>query len=139
MNSPQVRIDEYERYHAKRRVLPSVTPSFKELSLTFIIAMLLTPFFFVTFFVLPMMGQITVGVAAIITAIYLVARRSILVTLASLGGVVFFSAVTFATIQAIKYRVDIPIFIFLVMGVPITTIYCIFVGTRIWVLRGGDV
>lgn len=115
-----------------------VRPSTRELLITIGVAFVVTPFFFVTFFVLPMMGQITVGFAAIITALYLFVRRSVLVTAAVLIGISIFSLAAFSSIQAIKYRLDIPLFICLTMGVPVTVGYCIFVSSRIWVLKGGE-
>jgi hypothetical protein len=133
-----IKIDDFERYHARAKRLPSVRPNAKELALTLLISFVLTPFFFITFFTLPMMGQITVGFAAVITALYLFYRRSILVALFAFVGTSIFSILTFSTIQSIKLRVDIPIFIFLVMGVPVIMIYCIVVASRIWVLRGGE-
>jgi hypothetical protein len=132
-----VSIRDFERFHARLQRKPTVRPSLKELGFTVLTALIVTPFFFVTFFVLPMMGQITVGLAAIITAFYLFYRRSLLVFIATVGGVSIFSTLTFSTIQAIKYRLEIPLFVFLVLGIPMTFAYCVFIGYRIWVLRGG--
>ena len=133
-----VRLRDLESLHARKVVGRPARPSIRELVLTVITAAIATPFFFVTFFVLPMMGQITVGFAAIITLAYLYYRRSLLVCLASLGGFGVVSCATFSTIQAIKYHLEIPLFIFLVLGVPVTFGYCVLVGSRIWLLRGGE-
>lgn len=108
-----------------------VPVSSKELILTLVVSAIMTPFFFVTFFVLPIMGQITVGVAMAITAIYLWVRRSWLVFVTSFAGAAVVSLITFVVIQAIKYRLDIPLFIFLVMGVPLSVIYCLGLGIGI--------
>ena len=136
MNNISLR--DLERRHASTAVRRPARPTIKELLLTIVTAAVTTPFFFVTFFVLPMMGQITVGLAAFITVAYLYYRRSLLVCLASLGGFGLVSLVTFSTIQAIKYRLEIPLFIFLVLGIPVSFAYCVLVGSRIWLLRGGD-
>ena len=137
-DAARVTLAEFERYHAARRHRTPPVASFRECVATFLIAGFFTPFFFVTFFVLPMMGQITVGVALLITGIYFFYRRSILAFLAGMAGCSGFAILTFSTIQAIKYHLEVPLFIFLVLGIPITAGYCIFVASRVWILRGGD-
>jgi hypothetical protein len=134
----RVTLAEFERYHANRRLQVVPVASLRECMWTFLTACLFTPFFFVTFFVLPMMGQIIVGLALLITAVYFYYRRSILSLISGLTGCGAFALLTFNTIQAIKYHLEVPLFIFLVLGVPITAGYCIFVASRIWILRGGD-
>lgn len=137
-DSSRVTLAEFERYHAHRRMRPQPVASARECLGTFVTACFFTPFFFVTFFVLPMMGQIIVGLALIITAIYFYYRRSILALASGFTGFCTFALATFSTIQAIKYHLEVPLFIFLVLGVPITAVYCIFVMSRIWIVRGGD-
>ena len=130
-------LTEFERFHAQqlRKAPPAVTVL--ELLLTILVACVTTPFFFVTFFVLPMMGQITVSLVAVLTVAYLYYRRSILVLLAVTLGCGSVSLATFSTIQAIKYHLEIPLFIFLVLGVPVCIGYSILVVSQIWRLRGG--
>lgn len=127
-----VSLDEFERRHRALSRVPTKRASVKELIWTLAISIFMTPFFWVTFFVLPMMGQITVGVAAIVTTIYFVVRRSLLIPIVALAGTALVGVVTSLIIQAVKYHVDVPLFIFLVLGVPVTTIYCLFLGGQIW-------
>ncbi len=133
----KVSLRDFEKFHSCRQSPQPQAPSFKELIFTVLTALVMTPFFFVTFFVIPMMGQVTVGLAGLVTIAYLYYRRSLLVLIATVGGASVFSLATFATIQAIKYRLEIPLFIFLALGIPMSFAYCVFVGYRIWVVRGG--
>jgi len=133
----RVRLNDFEAFHSRGQRTCPATPSLKELALTVLTAAFITPFFYVTFFVIPLMGQVTVGFAALITAMYLYYRRSLLVLLASVGTVTLLSTVAFATIQSIKYRLEIPLFICIALGIPFSFAYCVLVGSRIWVVRGG--
>jgi hypothetical protein len=128
---------DFEKFHSRRQSPSPTVPSFKELAFTLLTALVMTPFFFVTFFVIPLMGQVTVGLAALITLAYLYYRRSLLVLIATVSGTAVFSLATFSTIKSIKYRLEIPLFIFLALGIPMSFAYCVFVGYRIWVVRGG--
>jgi hypothetical protein len=83
------------------------------------------------------MGQVVVSFALLITGIYLWARRSLAVTIAAITGSAGFALLTYLTIQAVKTRLEIPLFIFLVLGIPVTAMYSIFLAMRIWTLRGG--
>jgi hypothetical protein len=130
-------LNEFERFHAHRTLKPPPSATVAELLITLLIACITTPFFFVTFFVLPMMGQITVSLVAVLTVAYLYYRRSLLVLLAVTLGCGAVSLATFSTIQAIKYHLEIPLFIFLVLGVPVCIGYSILVVSQIWRLRGG--
>jgi hypothetical protein len=133
----QIRIDEFERFHRPllRKAPPAVT--LKEIAWTMAISVAVAPFFFAAFFVIPMMGQITVGLAAFITALYLFFRRSILIALTIVVTAALLSSIAFMSIQSIKYRLDIAMFIFIALGIPVTFIYSAFVGMKIWELRGG--
>jgi hypothetical protein len=133
----KVSLRDFERFHARRQSKPPTTPSLKELALTLLTTLVMTPFLYVTFFVIPLMGQITVGFAGLLTLIYLYYRRSVLVLIITVTGLTLFSSVTFATIQTIKYRLEIPLFVFLALGIPMSFAYCVLVGSRIWVVRGG--
>lgn len=127
-----VSLRDFERYHHRvDRVVPQKA-TLKELGVAFAISAFMTPFFWITFFVLPLMGQITIGFAAIVTVTYFIVRRSWAIPLVALLGTSLVSIATSMTIQAVKHRVDVPIFIFLVLGVPFTAFYCMFLGSRIW-------
>jgi hypothetical protein len=97
----------------------------------------MAPFSFVTFMVIPMMGQVTVGLSFLLTVWYLVSRKSLLAFLTVLGGSILFGMVLFATIQVIKNNLEVPLFFFTATGIPVSAMYCIFIGTRIWTIRGG--
>ncbi len=135
--APHIRLDEFERFHLRRLVrrVPAVTGL--EIAWTAAIALFCAPFFFATFFLIPMMGQITVGLAAFVTALYLWYRRSLLIAAVALGGGGFFAALTFAFIQSIKNNLEVPLFILIALGIPVTAIYTMFVAARIWIIRGG--
>jgi hypothetical protein len=133
----KVSLRDFEKFHSRLQSPTPPVPSLKELAFTVLTALVMTPFLYVTFFVIPLMGQVTVGLAALLTLAYLYYRRSLFVLIATLCGVTVFSLATFSTIQAIKYRLEIPLFIFLALGIPMSFAYCVFVGYRIWVVRGG--
>ncbi len=131
-------LDNLEKHYRKRvqsRVQPATTT---ELIWTLAIAAAVTPFFLTVFLVLPMMGQIIVGLASLSTFFYLKARRSVSVAIAAILGSGAFACLIYFTIQALKARLDVPLFIFLVLGIPVTAFYCVFLSMRIWVLRGGE-
>ena len=133
----QIRIDDFERFHRPllRKAPPPVT--LKEIAWTMAISTAVAPFFFATFFIIPMMGQITVGLAAIVTTLYLFFRRSLVVALTVLVSAMLLSSVAFMSIQSIKYRLDVTLFVLIALGIPVTILYCLFVGMKIWELRGG--
>jgi len=133
----RVSVDDLERHYRKSISFDTPRATIKELLLTIFLAAFLTPFFFTTFFVLPIMGQVVVFFALFMTSVYLWARRSIAVTLAAITGSASFALLTYLTIQAVKAKLDIPLFIFLVMGIPVTAIYSLYLAMRIWSLRGG--
>jgi len=130
-------LDSIEKAIRIQGVTQPVMPSARELLITFFGVVAITPFFLTTVFVLPIMGQIVGFVAAATTVMYMVARRSWLVAVTMIGGFGTFSILTLLVIQAVKTRVDIPLFIFLAMGVPILLIYSVILGAQIWALKGG--
>ena len=132
-----LRLAEFERFHAARIILNQSRPSLSELGVTLLVTLGIAPFSFVTFFVIPMMGQITVGFGLILTLLYLYFRRSLLVAGTAFVGAAFFWGMLFASIQLIKNNLEVPLFFFTAMGIPVCTAYCIFIGTRIWTIRGG--
>jgi hypothetical protein len=135
--SSSVRLIDFERFHSAQIVLTQESPSVRELVITLLVTLGIAPFSFVTFFVIPMMGQITVGLSLFLTALYLYFRRSILVAGTAVVGAMFFWGLLFVTIQAIKQNLEVPLFFFTATGIPVCTAYCIFIGTRIWTIRGG--
>ena len=135
--APHIRIDDFEKFHERQivRAIPPVTA--KEIGWTVAVSLLYSPFFFATFFLIPMMGQISVGFAGFLTAVYLWYRRSFVIALLAVTGGGIFSGLTFAFIQSIKNNLEVPLFILIALGIPVTAIYCLFIGTRIWIVRGG--
>jgi hypothetical protein len=133
----QIRIEDFERYHARR--LRKVPPplSFKEVLITLVISVVMAPFLYATFFLIPMMGQVTVGFAGLITALYLFYRRSIVIAMTVVSSAAMLSSVFFMTIQSIKYRLDVPLFVLIALGIPFTLIYTTFVAMKLWEIRGG--
>lgn len=134
----QIRIEDFERYHARRQRKAPPPLTLKEVIVTMAISLAIAPFMYATFFLIPMMGQVTVGFAGFITALYLFFRRSIVVALAVVVSAGFLSSIFFMTIQSVKYRLEVPLFILIALGIPMTLIYTTFVGMKIWEIRGGD-
>jgi hypothetical protein len=135
--APHIRLEDFEKFHFQQRVhnVPPVT--MREVFWTIAVSLVCSPFFFATFFLIPMMGQITVGFAVLLTALYLWYRRSWVIAGIAVGGGSLFAGFMFAFIQSIKNNLEIPLFILIALGIPVTIMYCLFVGSRIWVVRGG--
>lgn len=133
----RIRLDQFERFHAQRRVLVLPRATCSEVAITFLVALIVAPFFFATFFIIPMMGQISVGLAGLLTAIYLYFRKSVVIALTVMTAAVILSSLAFATIQSIKYNLEVPLFILVALGIPVTAMYCIFIAGRIWIVKGG--
>lgn len=133
----RIRIEDFEKFHAPRLRKAPPPVSLKEVVLTVLVSMVVAPFIFTTFFVIPMIGQISVGLAAFVTALYLWSRKSIVIALTILASGGLFSSLMFMSIQSIKYRIDVTMFILIALGIPITTLLTIFVAMRVWDLRGG--
>lgn len=108
-----------------------------ELVVTLATTLFMAPFVVVTFSVIPMMGQITVGFSVLVTSLYLYYRKSLLVVGTAVGGSLIFWSVLFVSIQTIKNSIGIPLFFFTALGIPVCVLYTMFVGTRIWTIRGG--
>ena len=132
----KVSLDEFEKFHAPliRKVPPPVT--LKELAKIVLLSIVVSPFLFSTFFIIPMMGQVTVGVAGLVTALYLFFRRSLLVAATVVATATFLASIAFMTIQSIKNDLDVTLFILTALGIPVCAIYTVFVGTKIWDIRG---
>ncbi len=126
-----------ERKIAAKQRPVQLAPSISELVATLGVTIFMAPFVVVTFLVIPMMGQITVGFSALITVLYLFYRRSLLVCLAAIGGSVVFWSAIFLTIQAIKNQIGVPLFILTALGIPVCILYSMLIGARIWAIRGG--
>jgi hypothetical protein len=97
----------------------------------------MAPFGFVTALVIPVMGLVTVGFALMLTLLYLFYRRSILVALTAVGCSVVFWTALFLSIQGIKNNLEVLLFFLTAMGIPVSAMYCMFIGARIWSIRGG--
>jgi len=135
--SNRLSITDFERFHGSRSMPAQQRPSIRELLLTAVITIVISPFSFVTFMVIPMMGQVTVGFAFLLTCLYLFYRKSVLVCLTALTCFVIFWSGLFLSIQAIKSNLEVALFFFTAMGIPVSAMYCMFIGARIWSIRGG--
>ncbi|MEY4667904.1 MAG: hypothetical protein RL518_603 [Pseudomonadota bacterium] len=133
----RIRIEDFERYHAPRFRMAPPPVSIKEVIVTMLICTVMAPFLFTTFFVIPMMGQVTVGLAGFVTALYLWFRKSFVIALTVLASAGILSTIAFMSIQSIKYRIDVTMFILIALGIPMTFIFTVFVGMKVWELRGG--
>jgi hypothetical protein len=130
-------LDQLDRRIAERQRPLQGAPTMMELILTLATTLFMAPFVVVTFSVIPMMGQITVGFSVLVTSLYLYYRKSLLVVGTAVGGSLIFWSVLFVSIQTIKNSIGIPLFFFTALGIPVCVLYTMFVGTRIWTIRGG--
>lgn len=130
-------LEQLDRRIAERQRPLPVTPTMMELIITLAITLFMAPFVVVTFSVIPMMGQITVGFSVLVTSLYLYYRRSLLVLGTAVGGSLIFWSALFISIQTIKNSIGIPLFIFTALGIPVCVLYTMFIGSRIWTIRGG--
>jgi hypothetical protein len=135
--SNRLQLREFESFHRARLAPVQQRPSLGELAITALITLIMAPFGFVTFMVIPVMGQVTVGFALLLTCIYLFYRRSLAAAAVTIGCSVLFWTALFLTIQAIKNNLEVLLFFFTAMGIPVSAMYCMFIGTRIWSIRGG--
>ena len=130
-------LDQLDRRIAERQRPLQGAPTMMELILTLATTLFMAPFVVVTFSVIPMMGQITVGFSVLVTSLYLYYRKSLLVVGTAVGVSLIFWSVLFVSIQTIKNSIGIPLFFFTALGIPVCVLYTMFVGTRIWTIRGG--
>ena len=130
-------LDQLDRRIAERQRPLQGAPTMMELILTLATTLFMATFVVVTFSVIPMMGQITVGFSVLVTSLYLYYRKSLLVVGTAVGGSLIFWSVLFVSIQTIKNSIGIPLFFFTALGIPVCVLYTMFVGTRIWTIRGG--
>lgn len=133
-----VTLDALERAHTERLRPKSQRPSLRELALTILVAVTAAPFLSTIFLLLPLMGQVGVGAALLVTCYYLVVRRSLLVLLAAGAGVLLFLSLVVFMVQGGNYRGQMPITFFMAFGGPVTIVYCLLVSARIYVLKGGE-
>lgn len=136
-NKQKAKLSDVERSIARRQRPALRAPSLTELVLTLGVTIFMAPFVVVTFLVIPMMGQITVGFSVLVTALYLFYRRSVLVWVMAVGGSVIFWSALFLSIQGIKNQLAVPLFILTALGIPVCVIYSMLIGARIWAIRGG--
>lgn len=134
---PKITLNEFEKFHRPKQRPASPKITLKEIGLTILITLIGLPFFLTTFFVIPMMGQVTVGLVALVTTLYLYFRRSVVI-LGIIAISVAIPSVTFlAVIPTVKNQMDLTLFILTALGIPVCAMYCMFIGTRIWDLLGG--
>jgi len=133
----RIRIEDFEKYHAASLRKPPPPVTVKEVVITMLVATVMAPFLFTTFFVIPMIGQVSVGLAAFVTALYLWFRKSIIIALTILVSGGSFASLMFMSIQSIKYRIDVTMFVLIALGIPMTTLLTVIVAMRVWEIRGG--
>lgn len=133
----QVRIEDFERFHAKRLRKAPPPASLIEVVTTILLAIIVVPFMYVTFMCIPMMGVVTVSFSLFITTLYLFFRRSLLILATAVLGSGTLAGLFFVFVQSVKYRMDVTLFVLIALGIPVTIIYTTFVGMRIWEIRGG--
>jgi hypothetical protein len=133
----KITLNEFEKFHAPRFRRPPPRATIREVAGTAGVCLVTAPFFFATFFCIPMMGQVTVGFAAFLTAIYLYYRRSPIILVTILVMAVLICGGVFGSIQSVKNKLDVTLFFLIALGIPVSAMYSMFVGMKIWELRGG--
>ena len=133
----KITLDQFEKFHAPSMRRNPPRASVKEIMGTALVATLTAPFFFATFFCIPMMGQVTVGFASVLTVLYLFYRRSFVIVATILLMEILLSAGLFASIQTVKNQLDVTLFFLIALGIPVSAMYSMFIGMKIWELRGG--
>ena len=133
----RIRIEDFEKFHAANLRKPPPPVTVKEVVITMLVATVMAPFLFTTFFVIPMIGQISVGLLGFVTALYLWSRKSFIIALTILASGGLFCSLMFMSIQTIKYRIDVTMFVLIALGIPMTTLLTFLVAMRVWELRGG--
>ena len=130
-------LNEFEAFHAAKIVRKDIPVTLRELLSTVALTVGMSPFSFVIFMVIPLMGPITVMCSALVSALYLFYRRSWTIAAVVLSSLVLFWGVLFMTIQVIKNNLEVPLFFLTALGIPISAIFCMFVASKIWIIRGG--
>ena len=133
----QIRIEDFEKYHASRMRRPQPRASLKEVLSAVLLATIVSPFMYVIFFCIPIIGIVTVGFAGFVTTLYLFFRRSIVLWLTTILTCGALAGIFFSVIQSVKYRLDVTLFVLIALGIPVTLIFTTFVGMKIWEIRGG--
>lgn len=136
-STPTITLAEFEKYHAKALWRPTPRVTLREAVVTLLISIVMTPFAFVTLNIIPIMGPVTILLGLILTALYLFYRRSVMLTTVAVLSSALFWSVIFGTIQSYKNDLDVVLFFYTALGIPVTFMYCMFVGSQIWIIRGG--
>jgi hypothetical protein len=136
-NMAKITLDQFEKFHAPSLRRAPSRATIKEIVGTALVSLITAPFFFATFFCIPMMGQVTVGFAGLLTAIYLYYRRSPVIVATILLMAILLSSGVFASIQTVKNKLDVTLFFLIALGIPVSAMYSMFIGMKIWELRGG--
>lgn len=137
VSTPIITLAEFEKYHAKSAQRPPSRVSLREALVTLLMSVVMTPFAFVTTLIIPIMGPVTVFLGLTLTALYLFYRRSVIVASVAVLSSTLFWSVLFGTIQSYKNDLDVVLFFLTALGIPVTFIYCMFIGSQIWIIRGG--
>jgi hypothetical protein len=101
-------LDEFEAFHVARITRREIPVTMRELFSTIALTFGMTPFSFVIFLVIPLMGPITVLCSAFVSALYLFYRRSWIVAAAVVISLLLFWGALFLSIQAIKNNLEVP-------------------------------
>ncbi len=133
----RVTIAEFEKFHGRALRKPTPRASLREALVALLISIGMTPFAFVTAVIIPIMGPVTVLLGLLMTAMYLFFRRSIIISSVVVISSVLFWSVLFGTIQSYKNDLDVVLFCLTALGIPVTVMYSMFIGTQIWIIRGG--
>ena len=55
----------------------------------------------------------------------------------AIGFSIVFWVALFLSIQGIKNNLEVLLFFLTATGIPVSAMYCMFIGSRIWTIRGG--
>lgn len=135
---PPVRLNDYERFHrtALRRRPPR--PSRRELFISAALSFAATPFLLTLFLLIPYIGQGMIAAFAALLVGYFWVRRSWAVFLLTTCSAALFTLLFFATIQALKYRLDVTLFLLMATAIPVVALLSLFVASRLWIMLDND-
>lgn len=117
-----------------KRVIESLgaAPGRKELLITFVAAVISTPFLTLVAIFVPLLGQILGVLAGIVTLGYLRKRGHWSPAIAFFAGVCCFWGVMYLSVDELRGRTSIALYLMMGLGVPYAFAYLFLVGGLLW-------
>jgi hypothetical protein len=129
---PTVRLSDLERRHRAGLVRPPTPPTWREVCISTVAAALVTPWVFATFGVIPIIGQALFAAVVVLLGVYLYSRRSLSLTAGMVGAPLTLVILFMASAQMLKYRLEVPLFLLVATGIPVTVMAIVALVAMIW-------